>query len=263
MSLEPLLALAVCALTFQALTGGFALARGQVETNLNGSALILGLLSIGAGVYLAGPVAGLALVIGIAIHEYGHVAAYRAMGHTDARYRLVPFLGGLAISKQIPRTQLAEYYVIFMGPGIMLAPLVISGVLWQSLNFSHPMLASYAYIMFAVTGAINFFNLLPLWPLDGGRILRVLVGAFSVRMSKLVTLSMSGLLIFLAFSIRQPLILIVGFLGLRAIGQLDALNRVQKPMRPAQAGMGLAAYLAMLAAHGMAGQGIIRMILDR
>ncbi len=251
----------VVLLTYRILEGGFALKPGQIETNISMSAILLAVASIAAGVYLAGPLAGPALVLGIAIHEYGHVAAFRAMGHTDARFRMIPFLGGVAISRQMPKNQLADYYIVIMGPGIMLAVLVVSGLVAETMWQTWPNVAAFARIMFIITGAINFFNLLPLWPLDGGRIVRTITYGFWPSASPIITRVMALALAAWAVYTGRWLILIVAILGFNSARQIRAINAIQPPMSGVHAVAATIAYVCALAAHGMAGAPLIRSLL--
>lgn len=247
-------------LCLKVLRGGFA-AEQRMATNITLGSLGLGVLSIAAAVWWLGSVAfGVAIVLGIAIHEYGHVAAFRAMGHSDARYRLVPFLGGVAISNKLPRDQLSDFYITFMGPGIMLVPLVICGV---GMSFTDGMLSYLLYVMFVVTGAINFFNLLPFWPLDGGRMTRGLIYAVSPWLADRMTILMSvGLVIFAAIS-GYYLIMIVALLGMKPARFAAALSKRQPAMTLNEAGTGLVAYAMAAAAHGMAGYPLLQQVLAR
>lgn len=240
------------------LRGGFS-AEQRMATNITFGSLALGCFSIAAAVWWLQSVAvGVALVVGIAIHEYGHVAAFRAMGHSDARYRLVPFLGGVAISNRLPKSQLSDFYITFMGPGIMLIPLVISGV---GMTFLSGQMGYFCMIMFMVTGAINFFNLLPFWPLDGGRMTRGLIYAVSPWLANRITIVMSlGLTLFAALS-GYYLIMVVALLGMRPAQHASKISARQPAMTRGEAGIGLAAYAAAAAAHGMAGWPMISQIL--
>lgn len=258
---ELLLAAGAVYLTYKVLEGGFALKPGQIETNWSGRAIVLAVLSIGAGVYIAGPLGGPALVLGIALHEYGHVAAFRAMGHTDARFRMIPFLGGVAISQQAPRNQLADFYISIMGPGIMLAPLVVCGAIISLAGTVPNNVVFAAQIMLMITGAINFFNLLPLWPLDGGRIVRAITYGFWPRASFLLTGAMGIALAGWAIYTGRWLILIVAIFGLSSLRQMNAISSRQPPMTGGQATIALIAYLCAMAAHWVAGAPMILALL--
>ncbi len=248
-------------LTFLTLRGGFAIKPGQTVTNFSGSALGLAVASIVIAGVIFGWVAGLILVIGIAIHEFGHVAAFRAAGHTDARFRLIPLMGGVAISSKLPKDQLTDFYIAFMGPGIMLAIVVISGAMVSVFAPDNPLAAGIAFAVFSITGAINFFNLLPLWPLDGGRILRTITYPISPLASRYITLAMSIGLAICALYIRAPLIFIVAILGFSSARRIAVINRAQAPMSKSQAIIATTAYIAALVAHGMAGWSMIQRFL--
>ena len=250
-------------LTYLTLRGGLASAPGQAQTNLSGNAIILAVLSFGIAGLVFGWQAGIALVLGIAIHEFGHVAAYRVAGHDDARFRLIPLLGGVAISGRLPRDQLTDFYVAIMGPGIMLGILVATGALIPVLASVSPQAASFAVTMFVITGAINFFNLLPLWPLDGGRILRTLTYSWSPLASRFITLGMSIGLAVWALYAGLPLIFLVALLGFSSARRIAVINRAQPPMSPMQSLIAAIAYLAATAAHGLAGWDLITRILLR
>lgn len=253
----------VAYLCYKVLEGGFALHPGQTVTNFSGRAIGLAVLSFGAAIWLIGPFGGIALVLGIAIHEYGHVAAFRAAGHNDARFRLIPFLGGVAISNKLPKDQLTEFYIAIMGPGIMLVPLVLCGLYLEAFAGGNPLALNFAYTMFLITGAINFFNLLPLWPLDGGRIVRSLTVGLSPRFSQAITLVMSIGLALWALYAKQPLIFIVSILGFSAARHVGAMTKKQPAMTNGQAVTALAAYLLTLYAFWIAGEPLINRLIFR
>lgn len=251
----------VAYLCFKVLEGGFALKPGQTVTNFSGRSIALAIASFAAGIWLLGPMAGIAIVTGIAIHEYGHVAAFRAAGHDDARFRLIPFLGGVAISNKLPKNQLAEFYIAIMGPGIMLVPLVLCGLYLDFFAASGSIFINFAYTMFLITGAINFFNLLPLWPLDGGRIVRALTVGISPKLSQILTLGMSVGLAAWALYAKQPLIFIVSILGFSAARHVGKMAKKQPAMTPVQAVVALIAYLLTMWAFWIAGEPLIDQLI--
>jgi len=64
-------------LCYKCLEGGFAPNKGEnAQTNITPKSILLAVASFGAGIFLLGPLGGIAIVLGIAIHEFGHVAAY-------------------------------------------------------------------------------------------------------------------------------------------------------------------------------------------
>lgn len=106
------------------------------------------------------------LMIFLFVHEYGHVWAMKRRGiHTKGMY-FIPFVGAAAIADKDLGSCKDEIIVAIMGPiwGIVLA-LGFCGAYAIS-NIT--MFAGAAIFMFLIT----LFNLLPIMPLDGGRILR-------------------------------------------------------------------------------------------
>lgn len=251
-------------LCYKCLEGGFAPNKGEnAQTNITPKSILLAVASFGAGIFLLGPLGGIAIVLGIAIHEFGHVAAFRAIGHNDARFRLIPFLGGVAISNKLPKNQLSEFYIAIMGPAIMLVPLVITGVYINTIGSRGTLIGDFAALMFVITGAINFFNLLPLWPLDGGRIVRAITFGLSPQLSQVLTLAMSAGLVLWALYAQQPLIFIVSILGFSAARHAGAQSKKQPAMTAGQALNAAAAYLLTLWAFWLAGRPLIEQLVFR
>ncbi|HEX9858233.1 MAG TPA: hypothetical protein VGA75_07735, partial [Paracoccaceae bacterium] len=137
-------------------------------------ALKLGILAALLALNLLDLNYGLALIFAVITHEFGHVAASRFAGHRDAQFRLLPLFARRAISNQLPRSQESDFFITIMGAGISIAPMVTALVLAALTQDSLPMLSEPLRIFGSTMAALNFINLLPLWPLDGGRCLRMI-----------------------------------------------------------------------------------------
>ncbi len=115
----------------------------------------------------------LVLMSAIFIHECGHVWAMKRCGIPTKGIYFIPLLGAAAVGDGAFKTRAIEVYVTLWGPvvGMLLAALV--GFCY----FLHPdpVLAAFASWM----AMLNLFNLLPINPLDGGRVLKSLM--FSVN----------------------------------------------------------------------------------
>ncbi|MBU2994532.1 site-2 protease family protein [Octadecabacter sp. 1_MG-2023] len=170
-----------CLATAYALRGGLVSRTKMTVLGMDPQGIGVSILAVILAVFLFGPVFGLSLILVVVIHEFGHVAAFRVAGHDDARFRLVPLLGGYAISNREPDTQEESVFITLMGPAICIAPMVLAyGLAGMSINV---MPAAYGPLMtFAsICGALNFFNLLPIWPLDGGRLTASITSVFHDR----------------------------------------------------------------------------------
>lgn len=124
----------------------------------------------------------------IVLHEFGHMAAYRAFGHARVRMIFVPLLGGVAIGGR-PYNSLFEVAVCaLMGAG-MSAFLVPPLVALHETAGKAGGLAALAFLL--VLGAFNLLNLLPMHRFDGGQVLRqvfpsrtgLLLGSFGVTLA--------------------------------------------------------------------------------
>ena len=178
---ELFFAFAACLATAYALRGGLTSPHNFTVLGMDPQGIGISILSVAAAVWLFGPTFGLALIAVIMIHEFGHVAAFRVAGHADARFRLVPLMGGYAISDRPIDTQEEQVFITLMGPAIGIAPMLLAYALAPYAAKYSPE-ASYALYTFAsISGALNFFNLLPIWPLDGGRLTASITSVFHDR----------------------------------------------------------------------------------
>ena len=102
------------------------------------------------------------------VHEMGHVLAARVRGLDVSAPAFIPFMGAFITMKQAPDDAETEAYVAYGGPFVgTLACFAV--YFWARANGSGAGLAI-AYSGFF----LNLFNLLPVSPLDGGRITAVL-----------------------------------------------------------------------------------------
>lgn len=128
------------------------------------ASIITLLLSVGAYALLFPLAFAVGLVAMLLIHEIGHVWAARQKGIPVSVPLFIPFVGALVWMKKRPRDARTEAYIALAGPvaGTLGALVVYGAGIW----FQHPLLLVIAKIGFF----LNLINLLPMPPLDGGRI---------------------------------------------------------------------------------------------
>src|SRR3989442_9308128 len=121
---------------------------------------------------------GVGIVLLILIHESGHVVVARAIGLPVTLPILIPFLGAFVSMKQQPRTVAQESVMAIGGPilGSIAAGVCYLGYLSMPGTATGQLLRALAYFGFL----INLFNLVPVTPLDGGRVLSLLSKWFNV-----------------------------------------------------------------------------------
>jgi len=129
-----------------------------------GGTLISMLVSVGAYALIFPWTTAVGLVIMIFIHEMGHVLAARRKGLDVSAPAFIPFVGALITLRKQPRDAVTEAYIAYAGPLVGTLGAVACYGLAEWTNY--PPLYPIATIGFF----INLFNLLPIHPLDGGRI---------------------------------------------------------------------------------------------
>ncbi|MBE0595651.1 MAG: site-2 protease family protein, partial [Desulfuromonadales bacterium] len=102
------------------------------------------------------------------IHEMGHVIALRRQGIKATAPMFIPFLGAFIGMKQLPDNAMAEAVAAYGGP--LLGTLGAIGCAGIGLATGNP----FWYALASTGFLLNLFNLLPISPLDGGRILGVI-----------------------------------------------------------------------------------------
>jgi stage IV sporulation protein FB len=106
-----------------------------------------------------------ALLVVLLIHEFGHFFAMKLYNYQNVKLFIVPLLGAFVSGKKQSVSQKQMSIIILAGP----IPGIIIGTVLYVINKTNPnetlkMLAN-VFIF------INIFNLLPIYPLDGGRLL--------------------------------------------------------------------------------------------
>jgi Zn-dependent protease/predicted transcriptional regulator len=119
--------------------------------------------------WLMGFIGALALFTCIVLHELGHALVARRVGIKMKGITLFIF-GGVAEMSEDPRSARAEFLMAVAGPVVSVA---LALLLWglAHAGWPEPVTAVVAYLA-AVNVILVAFNLLPAFPLDGGRILR-------------------------------------------------------------------------------------------
>ena len=169
----------------------------------------------------------LLVLTGVVIfHELGHFLAMKFYHYKDLGIFFIPLVGAYASGKKQEVSQLQSAIILLSGP----VPGIVLGII---LYFLSPYITtdlplnSIAWILIY----LNLFNLLPVYPLDGGQLLNRLFLDNSRIIAKIfILLSVAGLIWFALYGMREPfypLLILPLFLLMRMAGdvQFDKLTK--------------------------------------
>lgn len=195
-------------LALLALGGVYALATGGLAA-LAGFALVV-----------------VALVFSVTLHELGHIAVAARYGNPTRGITLTP-VGGVAQLEREASSPGEEIAVALAGPAVSLA---LAALAAAPLLFVGP--SSVALLFLQVNLMLGIFNLIPAYPMDGGRVLRGVLWIFQGYFEATWNAARAGqgiaVLFVLSGLFLSPALLLIGiFVGLQATLELARLRALR------------------------------------
>jgi Zn-dependent protease len=123
--------------------------------------------------WVMGAVTAIMLFVSVVLHELGHAVIARRY-HIPVRSITLFLFGGVAELGGEPPSASAEFRIAIAGPVVSFALAVLFGVFQPLVVGSAPLLALASYLA-SINGMLALFNLIPGFPLDGGRVFRAIV----------------------------------------------------------------------------------------
>jgi Zn-dependent protease len=184
----------------------------------------------------------LSVFVCVILHEFGHALAARKYGVKTFDILMTP-IGGIARLERMPEGRGQEFWVALAGPVVnfMIVGLIWLGFLivnreilplfsmtfWDFENET----ASYFKVIMLANGYLGLFNLLPAFPMDGGRMLRSLLSlkldrTRATQIASYVGQGIAVILFILGFYRSQPTLTLIGvFIFYAARQEYQALLR--------------------------------------
>lgn len=163
---------------------------------------------------MAEAIFGIAFVVAlfacIVLHELGHALTAQRFGVRTRDITLLP-IGGVARLERIPENPAQEFWIALAGPAVnVVIAAVLAALLWfAGSSFGGfepiPKRDNFFEQLMYVNCLLVLFNMIPAFPMDGGRVLRAVLAHFS---GDYVAATQT------AASIGQALAILFGFLGM-------------------------------------------------
>lgn len=153
------------------------------------------------------------LIVVLLIHEFGHYIFMKKYDYENVRMLFIPLMGAFVQGRKDKYSQKQGFIVTALGPfpGIIIGSILLI----ISVSYQSEWMVQWSFIFFF----INILNLVPIDPLDGGQLFKLLINKKRDMFLMIFALISSLMLIGLGWLIDSWLMIAFGFLmGLRVRG---------------------------------------------
>lgn len=153
------------------------------------------------------------LIVVLLIHELGHYIFMKKYDYENVRMLFIPLMGAFVQGRKDKYSQKQGFIVTALGPfpGIIIGSILLI----ISVSYQSEWMVQWSFIFFF----INILNLVPIDPLDGGQLFKLLINKKRDMFLMIFALISSLMLIGLGWLIDSWLMIAFGFLmGLRVRG---------------------------------------------
>jgi Zn-dependent protease/predicted transcriptional regulator len=187
------------------------------------------------------------LVFGcVLLHELGHALTARRFGVATHDIILLP-IGGVARLERMPEKPSQEILVALAGPAVNVAIALVLGAIMVAFRMSLDRLSITGGLvesLLYINAVIVIFNLIPAFPMDGGRVLRALLAmrlpfVRATRIASYIGQGMAVLFGIAGLALNHPMLMLVAVFVFLAANEERAMVQSRTAMRgiPARAAM--------------------------
>jgi Zn-dependent protease/predicted transcriptional regulator len=199
------------------------------------AALSQGLLTGNVVAALSGVTLLLSVFGCVLLHELGHALAARRYGIRTRDIVLLP-IGGVARLQRMPDRPSQEVVVALAGPAVNVVIAAVLALILVQFPAPNPLVGEVLQALLQVNLLMLGFNLIPAFPMDGGRVLRALLAMRMsyVRATRIAAGIGQGIALLFAvvgFGVfHNPMLIFVGLFVFLMAGEEQALVRARATM---------------------------------
>jgi Zn-dependent protease len=211
---------------------------------LKSTKILLALASLATWSLLLSWQLAVVFLFGLCLHEWGHVWAMHRCGIPTKGFYLIPFVGGVCSPQRPFEHRFEEAFVAAMGPvfGLAAAPLCLA-LGWTLTGSAKGAANAMDFVV-----VVNLFNLLPIVPMDGGRMIRAVVASLNRAAGIVLIVLGFGLALYLAWRLPAPILVWIAALGIAEAAAERKRGAAIASLSRCKAALWLGAYLAIGAA---------------
>lgn len=165
------------------------------------------------------------LAVIVLFHELGHYFAMKIFKYEDLSIFFIPLVGAIAGGSKEKISQKEKVMVLLAGPvpGILIG--IILFLVASYLNNYSLLRLSYAFVL------INILNLLPIYPLDGGQLLKTLFLGSRQIITTIFVLASIALLVIYAFYNDEWFLLIIPYFLIIRMMQERMIDKIRRNLK--------------------------------
>lgn len=194
----------------------------QSKTNINKSLMSLGLFIL-LFYFLIDDVQFLFLVVLVLfIHEMGHFIAMKVFGYNGVNMFFIPLMGAMVTGEKDRISQLQRAIIVLAGPipGVLIGCGIIAYA--QTIGHTGAAIAGFMFLL------INMLNLLPLDPLDGGKLIETLFFSSNEKIKQVFLIASVAFMVIAGVFFQMYLLAFFGLYMSLRIKMLKTLSELRK-----------------------------------
>ena len=194
----------------------------QSKTNVNKSLMSLGLFIL-LFYFLIDDVQVLFLVVLILfIHEMGHFIAMKVFGYNGVNMFFIPLIGAMVTGEKERVSQSQRAIIVLAGPipGVLIGCGIIAYA--QTIGHTGAAIAGFMFLL------INIINLLPLDPLDGGKLIETLFFSSNEKIKQVFLIASVAIMVVAGVFFQMYLLVFLGLYMSLRIKMIKSLSELRK-----------------------------------